>query len=543
MTNPFARFVHTSPLSSLPHDPPLSLASNCIRDSFGPTVQLVADALQARGGASTLPQLIATIQSKSRGKVRTEERKQLLHASEMRPLANTMTDLTENGTPTTPSIRAALLVLLQHSMVKVTKKTISAASTSNNATSHNKRNKPRVMYYYEFQIDRARLLPRYSRYVEYTKKALDETAAALVEELLVQGRMKTIPAIVATVEQLHASSSTSSSTTIRNDRYTYRQAVLESFRRLVGGGFIQRVPELKDDEPIDEEYEFQDIQPPSAKKPKLSATSITTDDQDRCDPDDDPAVVTLLQGGPYKILPKNAVWRVNVPMYHDSLRAVSLGWLVSERYGGNKGSLVTAALKLAAHKQHAQSNTSSNNNSAAADFDHIGSFTAEAITRYLPKTVLQIWEKKPMGILPSLHVALVELSRCNSPRVLEELEVAPEHPEHAKFQVSTRKLVHYLQDRIIHQVVFDSHGEVAARICSILRAKGYLESDAIAEAAMVPAKDTREVRVNCYYKSFLQSFRCLVLGRTQLSSFRNRYILTDICLRFGDLDHGMLKQN
>ena len=44
------------------------------------------------------------------------------------------------------------------------------------------------------------------------------------------------------------------------------------------------------------------------------------------------------------------------------------------------------------------------------------------------------------------------------------------------------------------QVLLDSHGEVAARICSILRVNGHLEAEAIAEKAMVPAKDTREVR-------------------------------------------------
>jgi hypothetical protein len=43
-------------------------------------------------------------------------------------------------------------------------------------------------------------------------------------------------------------------------------------------------------------------------------------------------------------------------------------------------------------------------------------------------------------------------------------------------------------------VVLDSHGEVAARVCSILDTQGHLEADAIAETAMVPAKDTREVR-------------------------------------------------
>lgn len=44
------------------------------------------------------------------------------------------------------------------------------------------------------------------------------------------------------------------------------------------------------------------------------------------------------------------------------------------------------------------------------------------------------------------------------------------------------------------QVLVDSEGEVAARICSMLRMHGHLESDAIADSAMVPAKDTREVR-------------------------------------------------
>ena len=44
---------------------------------------------------------------------------------------------------------------------------------------------------------------------------------------------------------------------------------------------------------------------------------------------------------------------------------------------------------------------------------------------------------------------------------------------------------------------------VAARICTILKAKGSLEADAIAEAAMVPAKDTREVSVALYWVMIL----------------------------------------
>jgi hypothetical protein len=58
------------------------------------------------------------------------------------------------------------------------------------------------------------------------------------------------------------------------------------------------------------------------------------------------------------------------------------------------------------------------------------------------------------------------------------------------------------------QVVLDSHGEVAARVCSILDAQGHLEADAIAETAMVPAKDTREVRSTAVVWHVLAFFSC-----------------------------------
>ena len=66
MTNAFGGFLHTSPLSNLSsstsHPPDLhsALASNCIRDYFGPVEQTVADSLHARG-PSTLHDLISNI--------------------------------------------------------------------------------------------------------------------------------------------------------------------------------------------------------------------------------------------------------------------------------------------------------------------------------------------------------------------------------------------------------------------------------------------------------------------------------------------------
>jgi DNA-directed RNA polymerase III subunit RPC3 len=498
MANPFSRFVHTSPLSSIYHDPPVSLASNTIRDSFGPMVQLVADGLQTRGGPSTMAQILNRIHTKyhkksmtgnsSRVHSRTKERTEIIRVSQLKTASS------RDG-PSTPAVRAALLVLIQHSMVTVTKATTTVTSRTTGKRSR------RVVFHYQFDLDRAQILPRYPRFVEYTKKALDETAATLVEELLVQGRMKTVDAIVSTVEQLQQLRESANTTTADSSRFTNRQAVLESFRRLVAGGFIQKVPEIVDENEEDDEEEWfgkdEETGPPLAKKRR---TESPPDDES-----EDPAVVALLQSGPYnKILPRDAIWRVNIQMFHDSFRAVSLGWLVAERYGPkvqSAGSIVTAALKLVAYKRHASSQQQEFH-----DFDSLHYFYPEDITRYLPKAVQQIFEKKQGGMIPNLSRALQDLCSCTDPAVVEEVEVADGKPGQAKFHITTNKLVGYLQDRIIHQIICDSHGEVSARICAILRHKGHLESDAIAEAAMVPAKETREVLHRLYRDNFIDLF-------------------------------------
>jgi hypothetical protein len=74
-----------------------------------------------------------------------------------------------------------------------------------------------------------------------TKKALDNTAASLVEELLERGRgIMTVNAVGSTAERLHLQES-SSSAAFPDSKVASRQAVLESLRRLVGGGFIEQV--------------------------------------------------------------------------------------------------------------------------------------------------------------------------------------------------------------------------------------------------------------------------------------------------------------
>ena len=115
----------------------------------------------------------------------------------------------------------------------------------------------------------------------------------------------------------------------------------------------------------------------------------------------------------------------------------------------------------------------------------------------------QAFEKKSGGLIKNLVLALKDLCHCTSPPVVEEVEVADGQIEQTTFRIAATKVVGYLQDRTIHQMIADSHGEVAARICSILRINGHLESDTIAEAAMVPAKDTREVLHRLYRENHI----------------------------------------
>jgi hypothetical protein len=459
--NQFARFASTSPLSSIPHDSAVTLASNCIRDFFGPTVQLVADALISRSGGVTLAEILSIIETKAYGSAqRSDERRKIMRLGKMR--SSTINSKNSNGDrPSHASVRASLLALIQHSVVTVKKRTrFIHRKQQRGQGAATVASRKKTIHLYEIDIDRARLFPRYPRLVAFIKKLHNETAATLVEEILVQGRVRTVQAIVSTVEQIQQQNQDddkgSLSSTRSDHRYTIREAVLESFFRLARDGFLEQVPHISEigDDDDDGEAEFEEAP---------STETINNDDDVG---DEDPTVVSLLRSGQCKNLPPKAIWRVNTDMFHEQLRAVSLGWLVAERYNHkipSSGSIVTAALKLVAFhrygndalKSNSNNNSGGNNGASAAtanDFESIHNFSVEKIKRHLPKTVVQNFDKREGGAIPNIYKALVELSRVSNPVVVEQVEVAPGQPAQSKFQIQTRRLVEYLRDRIVHQV-------------------------------------------------------------------------------------------
>ena len=52
----------------------------------------------------------------------------------------------------------------------------------------------------------------------------------------------------------------------------------------------------------------------------------------------------------------------------------------------------------------------------------------------------------------NIYKTLVELCKYHNPQVIQQVEVADGNPEQAKFQITTTKLVQFLQDRIAKQV-------------------------------------------------------------------------------------------
>ena len=76
---------------------------------------------------------------------------------------------------------------------------------------------------------------------------------------------------------------------------------------------------------------------------------------------------------------------------------------------------------------------------------------------------------------------------------MTEVEESHGHPSGGKFEVCVRQLLRRMRDRVQHRVLSSHHGVVAARVVSILQSSGHCESDVVAENAMVPAREAREV--------------------------------------------------
>lgn len=571
--NPYGGFNHRSPLSPCPSDPPLDLASDCIRDYFGPSCQTVADCLRSRG-PSTLPQLVSRIRSQCR-RVVNEERERLV---ERLPAAATMGgNASASAEPVTAAaackprinkaagpetagyivdaapVRAALIVLLQHSLITVAPPP--ATSKYHGGVTH---------YVYSFLPERARLLPRYPRYVEHARKALTngssadqkamgDHAASVVEEVLLNGRMRTEDLVQNAMNvmrhRLESSNHNDDEDDDDDDNKSgldeaqlteLREGVVEALKNLVEAGYLEMIMPIDESHAAavddEEEAEFGAENDDGAtasisKKRKRSGSTssvwrkkaeIEEEIPSGAEPDDADIVALLRTKQNRAFFTQGAVWRANTHMFHDSLRAFCLGRLMAERYGDrvqSAGSVISASLKLLARRDHGF-------DGAARDddryLDERTTFCPDEILEFLPGPIRASLEAKRGGAALNLSHALVALTELDWPRSVMEVEDARGHPRHGRFEIHINDILGYLRQRVLHQMILDHHGEVAARIVSILQSKGHLDADAIADAAMVPAKDVREILHRLYKANYIN---LLVLQQSKQYNPSNAYYL------------------
>jgi hypothetical protein len=454
MTDPYAgscsqagEFLHTSPLASSSHDPILSLSSHCIRAAFGPSVQLVADALQTRGHPVTITALIAYMKRKC-------------------PAPQRRLGVPVGVQPTDPGVvRAALLTLVQHNIVSVSyQKPPTGALASLSSVS-----------VYTYHSRAARNLMRYAKYIEFIRRGVDESTAVVLQTLLLAGRLRTTDWIT------------------RVELPTQVQ-VVESIYKLASQGYVHQVKAVAtDDDDDDEEYEFE-AEPPT-KRVRLPSGL------EDADTNEDPKLLELLNGNVHykSMLPVDSVWRVSFSMFHDQLSAYTFGRLVSERFGSTVqscGSLVTAALRYRAHQKHV---VAPQQGIAFEASSEMVSFQATDCIKYLPTPVSQQMEKKAGGVKANIKRAWDQIAE-----VAQDPAVVRRSSDGSRIEINLPSLSGYLQERAIHQLMYDRHGEIAARIVSILLRAKWLESDALADQAMVPAKDTREVCHLLYRSRYIE---------------------------------------
>ena len=434
-------------------------------------------------------------------------------------------------------IRAALIVLLHHSLVKVT-----GGSSGGGGGDGGKHKSPSSRhaakqqhhhYTYTFLHERARLLPRYPRYVEHARDVINDTAAQIVECLLRSGRMRGEDVVQNAWECQKRKMSNNDDG--EDDDKKVLMDVVQSFQKLVEAGYVEMVRpivtnkdldhkgrmqnEENDDDNFGNEFEFSlnedgsifnDRSKATRKRSVLSSDQRVNTKKQKIDgnalDDHHPQILSLLSTK-RNLIPHGSVYRVSTAMFHASLRVDVLSRLVSEIYPDERyvGAITKAALTYAARQEHgAMRGVDESEEARHSRMAEWGIFSPPDIVPFLPLDVTKSLRSQVGGLNQNLSTLLVQMSKLQYPSsILLEIEGAQGHPMGGKFEVCTRQLLQRMRDRIQHRFLTTHRGLVAARIVSILQMKGHCESDAIAEDAMVPTKEAREVLHRLHRDSYI----------------------------------------
>ncbi|GMH91180.1 hypothetical protein TL16_g11981 [Triparma laevis f. inornata] len=193
-TSTTAKTHTTSPLSSHLHSSHLTLSSTLILDHFGPTVQTVFDCLALKGDLGF--EDLRAVLRKVCGKVENGDRRRVVEEV-MRKMpefflqSQAAADSEIHGyVVSKTSIKAALLVLINHGIVETTQLTPPTP------------NCPTACFTYGISLTRASRLSRYDRYVTHVRNSIGNTESLVLRQVLCRGMMRTEDCVSEVAEVL-----------------------------------------------------------------------------------------------------------------------------------------------------------------------------------------------------------------------------------------------------------------------------------------------------------------------------------------------------
>ena len=341
---------------------------------------------------------------------------------------------------------------------------------------------------YHIHVDNILHRLRYPRFLLHARERMGETHEALLEGLLEHGRLRAR----ALFERAEASWSggqnnpKSGGVASRKDaaRTSRRARAEKAFEDLVEGRFVERVPvgfgdagiSYEDDEmdgEADGEVDAAEGSPP----PSRAVSSAKRRRRDSGGPE--PNLSARGDGGGFGA--EDDLWRVNADEFNRRFRHVACAALVREKVDDAAGHLLLAMLELSrAHEAKVNEERSTPVSEAEIVRKALAEDAAFGVER--AKTTLE-----------KMANDTSELISC----------VGDSHGG-PTYCVNMRRIIDLIRMKEIEAVVRERFGGPACRIFRLLIMKRNLEQKQIAEMAMIPVKDTRELLYKLLKAEYVQ---------------------------------------
>ena len=316
---------------------------------------------------------------------------------------------------------------------------------------------------YKIEIDDILHRLRYPRFLLHVRECLGKTHEMLLEGLLEHGRLRS--------HQLFARASASPG----YDRDSNQGKSLEDiFGELVEGRFVERVPigyGSKQRSVSDGKAEQVGSQATEREKSNdVQSRSTIHDDRHKLSAE----VVGLGEED-------DALWRVNANEFNRRFRHIACAALVREKVDQSAGHLLLTMLEL------------SRGHEVQVDEERSTSVTEADIMQKLSGSGAAMQMKNMKSALEKLSADTSELISC----------IGNTHGG-ANYCVNMRRIIDLIRIKEIEAVVRERFGGPACRIFRLLLLKRNLEQKQIAEMAMIPVKDTRELLYKLLKAEYVQ---------------------------------------